>query len=211
MSAGAAIDALSEALPEANISETGAGWILVSHGVGGLYSFVFASRHASQVKGLLLVDAIPESLIPKIFTPGRTFVLLLRGIVSPLGVDRLFGWIFKHRSRQDRVSGVSSWRSDRAIKSRLQESFIADSITRNEVIAARAIIPKNIGVAVVSSGIRCKEKEWQEGQRELAMTKRAKKQTWDIIGNADHDVWKDEEGKVVLKKRLEELVRGATT
>ena len=42
-----------------------------SHGVGGLYSRVFAARHTSQVKGLLLVDTVPESLIPKIFTPGE--------------------------------------------------------------------------------------------------------------------------------------------
>src|SRR5271154_858396 len=169
MSAGAAIDALSATLPKANITEkTSPGWILVSHGVGGLYSRVFASRHTTQVKGVLLVDTVPETLIPKIFTPERTFVLLLRGIIAPLGIDRLAGWIFKHRSREDRVWGVSSWRSDRVIRSQFQESLAAGSITRNEVIAAQAIIPKSVTYVVVSSGKRCKkDKEWETGQRDL--------------------------------------------
>jgi pimeloyl-ACP methyl ester carboxylesterase len=206
MSAGSAIDALSAALPKANITEkTSPGWVLVSHGVGGLYSRVFASRHTSQVKGLLLVDTIPETLIPKIFTPTRTFVLLLRGIVAPLGIDRLSGWIFKHRSREDRVWGVSSWRSDRVIRSQFQESLAAGSITRNEVIAAQAILPKSIPVAVVSSGKECKDKAWEEGQRELADS--ANKRIWDVVGTAPHEVWKSEEGKKVLKKRLAEMVR----
>ena len=210
MSAGAAIDALSAALPNANITEkTSPGWILVSHGVGGLYSRVFAARHTSQVKGLLLVDTVPESLIPKTFTAGRTVVLLLRGIISPLGIDRLAGWIFKHRSRQDRVWGVSSWRSDRVIKSQFQESLVAGTITRNEVIAADAILPKNIPVVVVSSGKECQNKDWEEGQRELSG--KGNKQIWDVVGKAGHDVWRNEEGKKVLKKRLAELVRAVTT
>ena len=206
MSAGAAIDFLSAALPKANITEkTSPGWILVSHGVGGLYSRVFASRHTTQVKGLLLVDTIPETLIPKIFTPTRTFVLLLRGIIAPLGIDRLSGWIFKHRSREDRVWGVSSWRSDRVIRSQFQESLAAGTITRNEVIAAQAILPKSIPFAVVSSGEECKDKDWEEGQRELASN--SNKKIWDVVGKAPHDVWRSEEGKKVLKKRLAELVR----
>jgi pimeloyl-ACP methyl ester carboxylesterase len=206
MSAGAAIDALSAALTKANITEkTSPGWILVSHGVGGLYSRVFASRHTAQVKGILLVDTIPETLIPKIFTPGRTFVLLLRGIIAPLGIDRLTGWIFKHRTREDRVWGESSWRSDGVIKNQLQESLAADTITRNEVIAAQAIIPASIPVVVVSSGEECKDKDWEEGQRGLSG--KAKKQLWDVVGKAPHDVWRNEEGKKILKKRLSELVR----
>src|SRR5271170_938148 len=53
MSAGAAIDVLQAAMPKANITEKNSpGWILVSHGVGGLYSRVLAARHTSQVKGL---------------------------------------------------------------------------------------------------------------------------------------------------------------
>jgi len=206
MSAGAAIDFLSAALPKANITEkTSPGWILVSHGVGGLYSRVFASRHTTQVKGLLLVDTIPETLIPKIFTPTRTFVLLLRGIIAPLGIDRLSGWIFKHRSREERVWGISSWRSDRIIRSQFQESLAAGTITRNEVIAAQAILPKSIPFAVVSSGEECKDKDWEAGQRELASN--SNKKIWDVVGKAPHDVWRSEEGKKVLKKRLAELVR----
>jgi pimeloyl-ACP methyl ester carboxylesterase len=207
MSGGAAIDALSTALPKANITEKAPGWILVSHGVGGLYSQILAARHTGQVKGMLFVDALPESLIPNVFTPARTFTLLVRGIIAPLGIDRLAGWIFKHRSRQDRVWGISSWRSDRVIKAQFQESLAAGSITRNEVIAAEAVLPKSVPIVVVSSGNECKRKEWEEGQSVVGGAGR--KRTWDVVGGAPHDVWRKEEGKRVLKKRLAELVKAA--
>lgn len=206
MSAGSAIDILSAALPKANITESDPGWILVSHETGALYSQVLASRHTSAVKGMLFVDGIPSTMIPKVFTPTRTFTLLLRGIISPLGIDRLSGWIFRHRSRVDRVYGVSSWRSDRVIKSQFQESLAAGTITRNEVIAAESILPESIPVSVVSSGNPCKDsKEWEEGQRYLGG--KAEKHFWDVVGGVDHDLWKDNEGKRVLKKRLAELVK----
>ena len=81
---------------------------------------------------------------------------------------------------------MSSWRSDRVIKSQFQESLVAGTITRNEVIAADAIIPKNIPVAVVSSGKECKNKDWEEGQRELS--EKAEKRIWDVVGKAGHDL-----------------------
>jgi pimeloyl-ACP methyl ester carboxylesterase len=209
MSAGVAIDVLQAALPKANISTSRKpGWILVSHGVGGLYSEVLAARHTNQVKGMMFVDAVPESAIPKVFTPGRTFKLLLRGIIAPLGIDRLSAWIFKHRTREDRVWGVSSWRSDRVIRSQFQESLAAGAITRNEVIAAEATIPKSVPVVVISSGKSCKDKDWEEGQRHLA--DKATKRIWDVVENADHDVWRNEDGKTIMKRRLSELVLAAT-
>jgi len=219
MSVGAAIDILSVALPKANITENSPGWVFVSHGVGGLYSRVLAARHPEQVKSLLLVDTVPESLIPKVFTQKRTFILLVRGIISPLGIDRLAGWIFKHRSREDRVWGISSWRSDRVIKSQFQESLVAGSISTNEVIAAQAIIPKSVTYVVVSSGKRCKkDKEWETGQRDLGQGGPTniwegigRTHIWDVVDKAGHDVWMDPEGKKVLKKRLEQLVKAAST
>jgi len=81
----------------------------------------------------------------------------------------------------------------------------AGTITRNEVIAAQAILPKSIPVVVVSSGKECEDKEWEEGQRELADN--ANKRIWDVVGKAPHEVWKSEEGKKVLKKRLAEMVK----
>ena len=63
-------------------------------------------------------------------------------------------------------------------------------------------------VVVVSSGKRCRDKEWDEGQRHLG--EKATKRIWDVVGEADHDVWRNEEGKRVLKKRLAELVNAAS-
>jgi pimeloyl-ACP methyl ester carboxylesterase len=212
MPVGAAVDILSAALQQANITENAypQGWILISHGVGGLYSRVFASRHTAATKSLLLVDAIPEDLIPKFFTAKRTFILLIRGLISPLGIDRLAGWIFKGRSMEDRVWGRSSWRDDRRVKSELQESLVAGSISAGQVTAAQAIIPKTVPFVVVSSGQEChRDKEWEKGQKELALGG-GRNGTWDVVENAGHQVWMNDEGKRILKKRLSEIVKGAT-
>lgn len=86
---------------------------------------------------------------------------------------------------------------------------MAGTITRNEVIAADTIIPKNILVVVVSSGKECKNKDWEEGQREVSGKR--EKQIWDVVGDAGHDVGRNEERKKVLKKRLAELIRAVRT
>jgi hypothetical protein len=82
----------------------------------------------------------------------------------------------------------------------------AGAITRNEVVAAEAIIPESVPVVVVSSGVMCEDKEWEEGQGGLAG--KATKRVWDVVGGAGHEVWLNEEGKRILKKRLAGLVRG---
>lgn len=116
--------------------------------------------------------------------------------------------------------GISSWRSDRVIKSQFQESLVAGSISTNEVIAAQAIIPKSVAYVVVSSGKRCKkDKEWENGQRELGQggttnsweSLPGRTRIWDVVDKAGHDVWMDGEGKRVLKKRLQQLVKDAST
>ncbi|RPA96198.1 hypothetical protein L873DRAFT_1811839 [Choiromyces venosus 120613-1] len=203
LSAGMAVDALSEALSRAD--ETGP-WVLVSHGVGGIYSRIFASRHTMEVKSLLLIDALPESQLERIGSAGRGFVLWLRGILSPLGVDRLMGVIFRGRSRNDRVIGRSAYQNPKQIKAKLQENLVATTFTRNEVVAARAILPRDIPFVVVSSGKAVKaDKSWDDGQRELTeLTDNLI--AWDVVDHAPHEVWNDPQGRVLLEKRVGELV-----
>jgi len=204
LSAGMAVDALSEALSRAD--ENGP-WVLVSHGVGGIYSRIFASRHTTEVKSLLLIDALPESQLERIGSAGRGFVLWLRGIISPLGIDRLMAAIFRGRSRNDRVIGRSASQNPKQIKAKLQENLVATTFTRNEIVAARAILPRNIPFVVVSSGKAVKaDKRWDDGQREL--TKLTDNLVaWDVVDHSPHEVWNDPQGRALLEKRVGELVR----
>jgi pimeloyl-ACP methyl ester carboxylesterase len=203
LSAGMAVDALSEALLEAG--ENGP-WVLVSHGVGGIYSRIFASRHVAEVKGLLLIDVLPESQLHQVGSARRGFVLWLRGVISPLGIDSLMGAIFMGRSRADRIYGRSAYQNGKQIKAKLQENLVATTFTRNEIAASSAILPKDVPFVVVSSGKAVKaDQQWSDGQRELTeITENLV--AWDVVNHAPHKVWSTMTGSRLLVKRLEQLL-----
>jgi hypothetical protein len=202
-SAGMSIDALSEALAIAN--ENGP-WILVSAGIGSIYSRIFSARHVRDVRGIFLIDALHEDLLHQVGAPGRGFLLWAWGIISPLGLDRLSGAIFKGRTREDRVYGVSSYQGGKYIKAKLQENLVADSLTKSEVQAARNIQTAKTPLVVVSSGIMVrKDQNWEKKQEDL--TKLTDKLVaWEVVGGAPHEVWQTSEGRTVLEKRLGQLV-----
>lgn len=203
-SAGMAADALSEALARAG--ETGP-WVLASAGVGSIYSRVFASRHGRDIKGLLLVDPLHEDLLYRVGRSHNGFLLWLRGVLSPLGLDRNFGALFKGRSREDRVYGRSSYQGDKVIKAKFQESLVADSLTKNEVVSSRAIQSEDTPLAIISSGVQLrKDSVWEAKQRDLSHLTR-KLVGWDIVDKAPHEVWHTLEGRDKIESRLGELVR----
>ena len=203
LSAGMAADALSEALARAG--EEGP-WILVSAGIGSIYSRIFASRHATEIKGMLLIDALHEDLLYKVGAPGRGFMLWLRGILSPLGFDRIPGAIVRGRTREDRVYGRASYQSDRYIKAKLQENMMANSLTKNEVTSARTIQSRDTRLVVISSGIEVRrDSEWERKQRDLThLTDDLV--AWDIVNAAPHEVWQTLKGRKMMEKRLGTLV-----
>lgn len=206
-SAGMTSDALSEALARAGEKSP---WILVSAGVGGIYSRIFSSRHARQVAGILLIDALHEDLIYRIASPGRGFLLWARGVISPLGYDRLAGALFHGRTREDRVYGQSAYQAGKYIKSKLQENLVADSLTKNEVSQARTIQSRKTPLVIVSSGIEVgRNDEWHRKQEDLT-TLTDNLVSWDVVDAAPHDVWTTLEGRSILEKRLGELVNGTT-
>ncbi|OAR01427.1 hypothetical protein LLEC1_04655 [Akanthomyces lecanii] len=86
LSAGFAVDALSEALAAAG--ERGP-WVLASAGIGSLYSRVFSARHGRDVHGILLIDPLHEDLLAPLASPTRGFLLWLRGIVTEAGRDKM--------------------------------------------------------------------------------------------------------------------------
>ena len=153
-----ASDVLGETLSRAG--EEGP-WVLASAGIGSLYSRVFSSRHGDEVRGLLMIDPLHEDLLSRVGNPSRGFLLWLQGFISPLGLNRNFGSLFSGNAA-DRTWGRSSSRSGRAIFAKFQESLVADSLTRRDVVSSRTIQYKDTPVVVISSGesIR-RDSEWE--------------------------------------------------
>lgn len=138
-------------------------WVLASAGIGSLYSRVFSSRHGDNVRGILLIDPLHEDLLSRVGSPGRGFLLWVRGIISPWGVDRLLGAVLRGRRAADRIWGRSSSQSGTTVFARLQESLVADSLTKRDVVSSRAIQDKSTPLVVVSSGEKIRRGgEWEE-------------------------------------------------
>ncbi|OCT54077.1 hypothetical protein CLCR_10003 [Cladophialophora carrionii] len=206
-SAGMSADAISEALAIAG--EDGP-WILVSAGVGSIYSRVFSARHPRDIRGMMFIDGLHEDLLYKIANPGRGFILWGRGIISPLGLDRLAGALFKGRTKEDRVYGKSSYQGGKFIKNKLQENLVANSLTKNEVVTARNIQAPKVPLVVVTSGVHLqKDKDWERKQEDL--TKVTEKLiAWDIVkGAPSEEIWRSAQGRKVLEKRLGELYKAS--
>ena len=205
-SAGMSADALSEALA---ISGEEGPFILVSAGIGGIYSRVFSARHPRNIAGIMLIDALHEDLLYKVANPGRGFVLWGRGIISPLGLDRLAGALFKGRTREDRVYGKSSYQGGRFIKNKLQENLVADSLTKSEILTSRNIQQPGVPLVVVTSGIHLKQdKDWERKQEDLTKIT-DNLVAWDIVSKAPREeVWRTSEGRKLLEKRLGQLYKG---
>ncbi|KAK4227213.1 hypothetical protein QBC38DRAFT_364702 [Podospora fimiseda] len=203
LSASMASDVLGETLSRAG--ETGP-WVLVSAGVGSLYSRVFSSRHGKEVKGILMIDPLHEDLLGRVASPGRGFWLWVRGVISPCGFDRILGALLRGRRSADRIWGRASYQSGSTIFAKLQESLVADSLTKRDVASSRAIQDKNTAVVIISSGKQIrKDSEWEDKQRDLSHLTR-KLEDWDIVEDAPHRVWDDFKGRELIEKRLRRLV-----
>lgn len=205
LSAGFAVDALSEALALAG--ENGP-WIIASAGIGSLYSRVFSARHGHDaVKGLLFIDPVHEDLLRDYGSAGRGFLLWLRGVLSPLGLDRLPGALFRGRTSRDRIYGRSAQQTGKFIFAKLQESLVIGSFTKRDVESSRQIQERQVPLVVISSGKQIKEdSKWEPKQRDLTkLTDNLKH--WDIVDKAPHQIWDTLEGREQIEKRLAKLVR----
>ncbi|KAI1758771.1 hypothetical protein GGR53DRAFT_528513 [Hypoxylon sp. FL1150] len=206
LSAGMAVEAVSEALAWAG--EDGP-WILASAGIGSIYSRIFSARHGRDIKGLLFIDPFHEDDLGSVGSPKRGFVLWIRGIISPLGLDRIPGALFNGRTKVDRVWGQSAYQTGKYIFTKLQENLVADTLSKRDLTSSTAIQNPDIPLSLISSGIRIREDEgWEEKQRDLSRVTH-NLQHWDIVNEAPHQVWATREGRDVIEKRLRQLVYGA--
>jgi len=203
-SAGMSADALSNALAQAG--EEGP-WILVSAGIGSIYSRIFSSRHVKEIQGIMMIDPLHENRLAEIASPSHGFFLWAWGFISPLGLERLPGAIFRGRSSEDRVYGRVAYQNGKFIKAKLQENLVAASFTKSEISQARSIQQKDVPLVVVSSGIKVRsDEEWQREQEDLTKVT-DKLLSWDVVRKAPHEVWRTYEGRKALEKRLRQLVK----
>lgn len=180
--------------------------VLMSAGVGSIYSRIFSARHGDAVKGLLLIDPLHEDLLGRIGSPGRGFLLWIRGILSPLGIDRISGALFKGRTKEDRVWGQSAYQTGKFLFTKLQENLVAETLSKRDVDSSRAIQSRDVPVTLISSGEEVRrDSEWEEKQRDLSYITH-KLQHWDIVNDAPHEVWRTLEGRQMIEKRLKEMV-----
>jgi len=203
MSAGMEVMAMNEALAKAG--ERGP-WVIVSAGIGTIYSRVFSAQHGNSVKGLVLIDPLHEDYLGGVGSGLRRFLIWLRGIISPLGLDRVPAAIFKGRSSTDRIWGTSSRQSGKFIFSKLQESLTANTFTEREIKSSRSIQQQNTPLTVITSGDQLKEdSNWESAQRDLSKLT-ANLQHWDIVDGAPHRVWDTKAGRVMIMKRMKQMV-----
>ena len=133
-------------------------------------------------------------------------MLWARGVISPLGLDRLWGAVVKGRTKEDRVYGRSSYQGGKFIKNKLQENLVADSLSRSEVKSARNIQQPDVPLVVITSGRHIKTDDaWEEKQKDLTKIT-DNLLAWEIVGKApSEEVWKVKEGRDTLEKWLGKL------
>ncbi|KAI1756692.1 mitochondrial integral membrane protein [Xylaria castorea] len=205
LSAGMAVEAVDEALVRAG--EDGP-WVLMSAGIGSIYSRILSSRHGQDVKGLLLIDPLHEESLNDVGSSSRGFILWLRGIISPLGLSQIPGAVFKGRNKEDRVWGRSAYQTGKYIFAKLQENLVAETLSKRDVASSRAIQAQDVPLTLVSSGAKIHEdSKWEEQQRDLSHLTH-KLRHWDIVDDAPHQVWETQEGRDIIEKRLRQLVHG---
>ncbi|KAI2784777.1 hypothetical protein F4815DRAFT_441080 [Daldinia loculata] len=206
LSAGMAVDAVSEALARAG--EDGP-WVLASAGIGSVYSRIFSARHGGDIKGLLFIDPLHEDDLDGVGSPSRGFLLWIRGVISPLGLDRIPGALFKGRTKEDRVWGQSAYQTGKYVFAKLQENLVADTLSKRDLASSSAIQNPDVPLSLISSGdmIR-RDSGWEHKQRDLSHVTHKLKH-WDIVNKAPHRVWETIEGRDIIEKRMKQLVQAA--
>lgn len=184
-----------------------------------------------------MIDPLHEDLLGRVGAPGRGFRLWLQGVLSPCGLDRIPAAILRGRSSRDRIYGRSAYQTGGVIFAKLQESLVANSLTRRDVVSSRTIQYKTTPVVVVTSGLQMrKDSEWESkvchdapiARRIFFAAVRRKAfadvniyhtqqrdlthltsnlEDWDIVDQAPHQVWRTLEGREMIEKRLMKLVR----
>ncbi|KAI0463763.1 hypothetical protein LJB42_002768 [Komagataella kurtzmanii] len=222
VSLGIVADLLYEALSKEKIYGP---FVLVGYDIGGLYSRIFASRHASQVHSMVLVEAWSQSLLkPNPFANDREkngktkledlhkttgirrmnaktgLYFWWKGIYAPFSLKRLRRFLVHRHGPEDRIFGKDITVNDKFWRFKLQEQISSSLISYQEV--TNSLLETNgIPIAVASSDVMIKKSvNWGRWQREL--TKISSKPIEWVITKGNHRPWDDPNGR----KQLQDLL-----
>jgi len=177
--------------------------LLVSHGVGALYSRVFANKVAEQVAGLMLVDALHEEQFYASQTALHGLREFVRGVMAPLSTTKLQG-VLKGLGAEERLFGLLTRAQPRLHKALLQQQVSANQRSRLDISLATSALPRDTPVLVVSSAEMCNDKQWNRYQRLLLkLTDRVV--AWKIL-EGPHNLWWNKAAEKDLTAQLEAFV-----
>lgn len=198
----------------------------IGYDEGGLFSRVFALRNRGQIHSLFLVDSWHEDLLKQFPFSGSNkknesrkvfknilelmdtwqgFKVWLRGVISPLGLQRNIHWFFHPQrfSSKSRIFGRDMVYSPKYLRARLQEQVTASILSFNEVQnAAVQLVP----LAVISSDFMIKNSlNWGKWQRDLIKIS-DRLLEWVVAENSGHKIWESPKGRDQLQQLLLRLV-----
>lgn len=169
---------LWQALDHEGISHNST-FMLLAHGVGGLYSRSFAASIPNNLHGLVLIDTPDEDLFLAKITPLKGLLYFVKGMISPISRGGYY-------------------------KVKLQQ-HLARGLIQREIKAANTMLNPDAPLTVVSSAQSItKIKKWGEGQRRL--TKLSNNTiSWTVL-EGPHELWKDQDSKARLQSLLHSLL-----
>lgn len=106
--------------------------------------------------------------------------------------------------------GRAAYQSSKTIFAKLQESLVANSLTKRDAATSRAIQYQDTPVALISSGVQIRrDKAWKDKQEDLSKLTH-NLLSWDVVADAPHEIWVTLEGRELIEKRLKKIVRRST-
>lgn len=177
--------------------------VLVSHGIGSLYSRVFANKVANQVLGLMLIDGLHEEQFYSEQTALYGLREFLRGISATVSLKKVAG-VIRGMGAEDRLFGLLVSSQPRLHKAFLQQQVSANRRSAVDISLATGSLPADTPVMIVSSAEMCKDKQWNRYQRLLLkLTDRVV--AWKIL-NGPHNLWWNKRAEKDLISQLESFV-----
>lgn len=177
--------------------------VLVSHGVGSLYSRVFANKVANQVAGLMIIDGLHEEIFYSDQTTLHGLREFAKGISATVSLRKIAG-VIRGMGAEDRLFGLLVSSQPRLHKALLQQQVSANRRSAVDISLATASLPADTPVMIVSSAEMCKDKQWNRYQRLLLkLTDRVV--AWKIL-DGPHNLWWNKRAEKDLISQLESFV-----
>lgn len=180
--------------------------LLVSHGIGSLYSRIYAARRKPQVKGLMLVDPLHEQLFYEQENILLGFKEFWRGVGAVFGLQKLHGLFTGAGSSTDRLIGDLEKAQSRTHKSLLQQQISASRQSRIDIEQSAGKLPKDLPLLLVSSANMCKaSKRWAEAQH-LLLRLSDNSLAWKVL-EGPHELWRNSKTSDELVWQLESFAK----